>query len=157
MVFKWSINVGKGKNKGAGYNYLTNFYTARVSGTSVSPNAVLDEADADRVIHEMGAHGLINVVIPDNAPNALHVIRMLLSVVKQEPILALNVYLEQYGEDGGFLSNKKSLFLHDVSLMHLVSTYGGGQRDDGRFDNSMTAVFQGVFGQIQNIGGNTGV
>jgi hypothetical protein len=152
MDFKWSILVGKWDDKHARYGYLTNFYTTRVSATSTSPPAVLGEADADRAIHEIDAHNWLNVVIPDHAPNALHVIRILVSEVKQEANLALNINLQKVdpSDVDRNVEITRYVFLHDVKLLYLVSTYGDGV-GEGRLNESMTAVFQGSIGPIQNI------
>ena len=157
MPLKFLVTVGKWS--GSKYDYLTNFFTQQVGATIATPRRAIDLPDVLSTFSEISAHGYVYAVVPDSAPNALYVINRLLSVERNEPILALNIHVQEFDYNGApkaLVNANYGAFLHDVKLLEIKSTYTAGSlaNPDGSRTtvSDMTAGFRGVPGPIQKIG-----
>jgi hypothetical protein len=158
-VYKYSVNIGK--RVGSEYEYLINFYTDQLGATLAVPPPLQGSATGLSTFSQVLAHGWVYALIPAAAPNAMMVMHNIITVERKQPILALNIHLQEYGDDGRYLGNRSSVFLHDVSFIDFapanergyVEEPGGGFRDD----DDIIAEFKGTIGPIQTISGSIGV
>jgi hypothetical protein len=163
-VFKYSVNIGK--RVGKDYKYLANFYTQQLGATVAASTPVETQAAGISTFSQISAHGWVYAVISAAAQNAMMVMHNIVTVARNQPTLALNIHLEEYGDALGeqgikYLGMRSSVYLHDVSFIDFsaknprgyVEDPGGGFRDD----DDIIAGFKGIIGSVQTISGSIGV